>query len=58
MGEMKRLLDLAGGLALTGELTLIQAWARLAGHPVLSNGEGRTLQDLASHLSAKVHCYG
>lgn len=56
--EIDRLLDLSSQLNLLGEVTPVQAWARLRSHPGFQKMDRGSLESLKQALMAEVHCYG
>jgi hypothetical protein len=56
--EIDRLLDLSSQLNLLGEVTPVQAWARLRAHPGFEKLSRDNLEGLKQALMVEVHCYG
>lgn len=56
--EIDRLLDLSSQLNLLGEVTPVQAWARLRAHPRFEKLGRDSLEGLKQALMGEVHCYG
>jgi hypothetical protein len=56
--EIDRLLDLSSQLNLLGEVTPVQAWARLRAHPGFQKLSRDGLEGLKQALMVEVHCYG
>lgn len=56
--EIERLLNLSGQLNLDGELTPIQAWARIRSYPGFERLNLDQLETLKQALLKEVHCYG
>jgi hypothetical protein len=56
--EIDRLLDLSSQLNLLGEVTPVQAWARLTAHPRFVKLGRDNLESLKQALMVEVHCYG
>ena len=56
--EIDRLLDLSSQLNLLGEVTPVQAWARLRSYPKFQMLKRDSLESLKQALMVEVHCYG
>lgn len=56
--EIDRLLDLSSQLNLLGEVTPVQAWARLKAHPGFEKLSRDSLEGLKQALMVEVQCYG
>ena len=56
--EIDRLLDLSSQLNLLGEVTPVQAWARLRAYPKFEKLSRDNLEALKQALTVEVHCYG
>lgn len=56
--EIDRLLDLSSQLNLQGEVTPVQAWARLRSHPAFEKLGRDNLEGLKQALMVEVQCYG
>jgi hypothetical protein len=56
--EIDRLLDLSSQLDLLGEVTPVQAWARLRAYPKFEKLSRDNLEALKQALMVEVHCYG
>ena len=56
--EIDRLLDLSSQLNLLGEVTPVQAWARLRAYPKFEKLNRDALESLKQALMVEVHCYG
>jgi hypothetical protein len=56
--EIDRLLDLSSQLNLQGEVTPVQAWARLRTHPGFQKLGRDSLEGLKQALMVEVQCYG
>jgi hypothetical protein len=56
--EIDRLLNLSSQLDLLGEVTPVQAWARLRAYPKFEKLSRDSLEALKQALMVEVHCYG
>jgi hypothetical protein len=57
-GDLATLLDLSKKLDLDGEITPVQAWRMILGHPRLAELRVEDFQKLMDELKGKVRCYG
>lgn len=56
--EIERLLDLSGGLNLSGELTPVQAWGRLVRMDSFKQLGLREINAIRDELAKGIRCYG